>query len=326
MDREPRFPIYVRFFVEFGKIINLILWWMLLLVAVRGFLYLSPELNHTRLADYLTFVVQPMTALLGDLFDQFEINPVIRGKNILLPVLFLVLLLFRRIGTWGLNEFQFILTRWYMREPAPLSGDPTAINTNDDVAEEVADRQIALKRYNEARAILDSTSLELTFLSLDVVDSTGLKRNQDRYVIEQTFSDYRKLVEEQLDHHNAYKATWTPDGQMAAFRTVQEAANCGQNILKKLEHFNENVSTIDDPFKVRMGMNAGEVSTDDTTPMVEISDFSVDLAGHLQKYARPNTIWTSEATYNKLDDNSGFKQTDEVVDENVVYEWSVSSD
>jgi class 3 adenylate cyclase len=112
---------------------------------------------------------------------------------------------------------------------------------------------------------------------------------------------------------------------MAAFRTAQEAVDCGKQILTGLDEFNKNVSTISDPFRVRMGANTGEVNTDDTTPMVKISDFSVDLAGHMQKYARPDTIWISEKTYQKLDNTSGFKKTDETVDDRTVYEWEPST-
>lgn len=163
-------------------------------------------------------------------------------------------------------------------------------------------------------------------MSLDVVDSTGLKKDQDRYAVEQTFSEYRALVERHLKNHDVYKATWTPDGQIAAFRTAQKAVDCGQALLDELDDFNENRSTIEGLFRVRIGVNTGEVSTDDKTTMVEISDFSVDLAGHLQKYAQPNTIWASEKTYNKLENRKGFKKIDQEVDKRIVYEWAPANE
>src|SRR5690606_36033738 len=95
-------------------------------------------------------------------------------------------------------------------------------------------RKVAVESYSEARALLAATEEELTFLALDVVGSTGIKQGEDPYIIEQAFADYRKLVERMLRRHGAYKQTWTPDGQMAAFRSAQAAVDCGRDILQAL--------------------------------------------------------------------------------------------
>lgn len=322
MNRNWRIPLLGRFFIGTGRLINLLLWWLILFVVVRGLLYLSPDLNQTRFAHYVSLVVEPATSQLEELFKNVGIKPVIRETNILLPSLFLLLLSIRSLLKRGVNKLELYLTSRSITTSTGHRGKAPDVEPPSEAEREAAERQVALKRYNEARRLLESTHLKLTFLSLDVVDSTGLKKDQDRYGVEQTFSDYRDLVERHLKDHDVYKATWTPDGQMAAFRTAQKAVECAKNLLGELDHFNENRSTIDGRFEVRVGVNTGEVSTDDATPMVEISDFSVDLAGHLQKYARPNTIWASEETYNNLEDKTGFKKIDETVDDRIVYEWA----
>ena len=58
--------------------------------------------------------------------------------------------------------------------------------------------------------------------------------------------------------------------------------------------------------------------------MVEVSDFTIDVAGHLQKHGAQNTLWVSKEAVDMLSDTSGFKMLEQQVDSHGVFEWAPS--
>jgi class 3 adenylate cyclase len=73
---------------------------------------------------------------------------------------------------------------------------------------------------------------------------------------------------------------------------------------------------------VRCGVNAGEVVFPESRGVEEISDEVIDIAGHMQKYAAPDSLWLSREVLNQLSDRSGFHpMSDTQVDGRTVYEW-----
>lgn len=319
-----QFPLFPRIILGIGKLIDVLLLIILISIAVRSLLFLNPDLNNTPFTEYLVSTLEPGKQLIHGAFQSMDYEPEIKGRDLSLLILFIFVLGFRNLLNWRMDKLKLMLLRQRVSEKDRESKEesPEEDRSETESQRKAASRQVALKTYSEAKTILESTKMDLTFLSLDVVDSTGMKEGEDSYVIEQTFTDYRKLVEKNLNRHNAYKATWTPDGQMAAFRTAEEAVECGQSILNSIHDFNENTSNMSDPFRIRMGANTGEVSTDDSTPMENISDHSIDVAGHMQKYAEADSIWISGETYNQLKNKDGFSKLNERVDDRIVYEWT----
>ena len=59
----------------------------------------------------------------------------------------------------------------------------------------------------------------------------------------------------------------------------------GRKLLVELDWFNRDVHQLRIKFHVRCGLNAGEVMVPDDKPLEDISDETIDVAGHLQKYA-----------------------------------------
>jgi class 3 adenylate cyclase len=234
--------------------------------------------------------------------------------------LFLLLFLARNAVSWRIDK----LRRGAYREDSAL---PTETRISQEGTEEARERAKAIERrlavasYTEAKTLLQASQQELTFVSLDIVGSTVLKQGEDPYVVEQCFADYRKLVERALRRHGACKQVWTPDGQMAAFRNPQAGVECAKEVLLQLPEFNRERSRLKRPFRIRAGANIGSLSTDERTPMEQISDFSIDIAGHMQKYADPDTLWISEELYGRLEDPDGFGATGKEVDGSRVFAW-----
>jgi len=211
-----------------------------------------------------------------------------------------------------------------MKSELNISGDPYLLNPLKEKIEKMhtdnkSEREELLKLFAETKKKLDSMGRDLAFLSIDVVDSTGLKENEEKGVIEHDFREYKKFVESRLIANGALKSTWTPDGVMSCFANVDHAVNAAKAIIEGLDTFNKEIKTIRKDFKVRCGINAGYVYFDESRPLEELSDRVIDIAGHLQKNAPPNTICIAKPAIEPLKERTNFVPTKKVVDGYEVY-------
>ena len=73
---------------------------------------------------------------------------------------------------------------------------------------------------------------------------------------------------------------------------------------------------------VRCGANEGEVVVFEDSNLEKLVDQVIDVAGHMQRSAIPDTLRLSADLYKVLDDSTGFQPTGETVDALATYEWS----
>ncbi|WP_139202634.1 adenylate/guanylate cyclase domain-containing protein [Rhodopseudomonas pseudopalustris] len=183
-------------------------------------------------------------------------------------------------------------------------------------------RSELLKIFADTKKKLDAWGREMAFLAIDVVGSTSMKETEDKAAVQYDFIEYRKLVEEVFKSNGVLKSTWTPDGVMACFSSVDEAVAAGKDVIRGLAHFNANVRLMKREFAVRCGVNAGYVHFDPDTPLEQMSDRIIDIAGHMQKYAEPNTVAVARMIVEPLRDTAGFQPTEKVVDGYEVLHWT----
>jgi class 3 adenylate cyclase len=184
-------------------------------------------------------------------------------------------------------------------------------------------RQDLLRVFAETKKKLDTFGREVAFLAIDVVGSVGMKAGEDPASIQYDFEEYRKLVERIFRARGVLKAAWTPDGVMACFAHVEDACQSGKDVIKSLKVFNREVKVSKADFAVRCGVNAGLVYFDDATPLETISDRVIDVAGHMQKHAEPNTVLVARKIIEPLRQLEEFTHTSQVIDG---YEASVWRD
>src|SRR5579871_55761 len=183
------------------------------------------------------------------------------------------------------------------------------------------DRQELLRIFAETKKKLDSLGREVAFLSIDVVGSAAMKEREDPASVQYDFNEYRKLVENVFRARGVLKSAWTPDGVMACFASVDEAVSAGKDVINGLNHFNRNVKLMSRDFSVRCGVNAGFVHFDDVTPLEAMSDRVIDIAGHMQKYAKPGSVAVARKVIEPLRDLKGFEPAHKVVDGYEVAQW-----
>ncbi len=204
---------------------------------------------------------------------------------------------------------------------------PISKESSGDHAKEMAEveegggRASLLKQFISVKKKLEEAQKDLTFLAVDVIGSTKMKIQEDPAIIEYSFAEYKKFVGNILMKNRVWKVSWTPDGLMAAFWTTEDAIKAGQTILKELEVFNKHVNQMKSDIQIRSGANYGKVMFDLSAQMEEVSDPSIDLAGHLQKASAPNTLWISRTTFDVAHNKEGFVPKEEEVDNNHVMEW-----
>lgn len=218
--------------------------------------------------------------------------------------------------------------RDYFFEKAPLKRredkDPNAMQENETEnlkPEDGKSRAELLKVMADTKKKLDSLGRDLAFLSIDVVGSTEMKVGEDKSLVEYDFREFKKYVESKMIAQGSLKSAWTPDGVMICFPSIDAAVRTAQEVISGLEAFNKNVKTIKKDFQVRCGINAGHVYFDEATPMEEMSDRVIDVAGHMQKYALPGTIAIAKPAIEPMQEREGFKPTGKVIDGYDVYHW-----
>lgn len=188
------------------------------------------------------------------------------------------------------------------------------------------DKNLARKLHMEFMEIkkkLESQSRYLAFLSMDVVDSTGMKTSEDKSMIQLDFFRFKRMIQKVLDKHGCVKSAWTPDGVMVCFDTVENAVSAAKESLFALKKFNSEEKQISRDFAIRCGIHAGNIYYDDQLPLEEITDQVIDIAGHMQKHADPGTIAISKMSIKPIENTIGFKDAEKKVDELEVYSWGL---
>ena len=185
-------------------------------------------------------------------------------------------------------------------------------------------RKEILEIYAHAKKSLEGHKKHLAFVSIDVVDSTGIKMGEDPVMAELDFSQYKTFAINILNKHHVLKSTWTPDGVMACFETVGDAVRAAQEIVLGLREFNLKIKAIKRDFQVRIGINAGEVYADDATPMEEMTDRVIDIAGHMQKYGCIDGVSISKHAIEPFLSEFHFEDASRTVDDCPAFEWKPS--
>lgn len=183
------------------------------------------------------------------------------------------------------------------------------------------DREEILKQFIETKKKLDAMGRDLAFLSIDVVESTKMKEGEEKAFVEHDFREFKRFVDGVLLTNAVLKTAWTPDGVMSCFERVDQAVTAGRQVIIGLEAFNKQIKSMKRDFIVRGGVNSGFVYYDPNLPLEEIADRVIDIAGHFQKHAKPNSIWIAKPSIEPLATRDGFRPTAEIVDGYEVYEW-----
>ncbi len=177
------------------------------------------------------------------------------------------------------------------RAPAAVAkAAPAATSVESEKA-----RAQLLKEYAQIeKALTEAKRRRCSFLSVDVVGSTAIKSGETEIAVSSTFHAYEDLLRRTFKATRAWKESWTPDGVMICFLNLSDAIKAAQSILQQLPAFNERANRLKERFEVRCGVNEGEVVIFEDSTVEKLVERTIDIAGHMQKYATPGTLWLEQ--------------------------------
>jgi class 3 adenylate cyclase/uncharacterized protein YggT (Ycf19 family) len=311
--------IVARTFYWILSVINFLLTLLVILyLLVFAIQFIPNAENYVAVQKVLQYTQPSLNYTASIVPTQFK------GHNYAAIVIAVVILIAKFILNW-LMQFLVTMMNTIKRKRRQALAPPTQSPTEATrIGEEPKARTTLLKQWIDIKEKLEKSKRLLCFLSVDIIGSTSMKEGEDPHIIEYTFAEYKKFVEELLNTNNVWKVAWTPDGLMSAFLTPDEAIKAGKEIIIGLDAFNKYVNQLKTPFRVRCGINYGKVVFDIKARMEEVTDRVIDIAGHLQKSAEPDTIWIAKEVLEYIaakEEEGGFKQIQVKVDDHEVVEW-----
>ncbi len=234
----------------------------------------------------------------------------------------------------GFDILMLRLTR-LLQQRLPLTEQSLALSASDSsqgisvsstllalaAVSEKAMLKLQRRQVRVERRLNEANRRRCAFLAVGIVDDAELKVGADPEKVTRSFNAYQKMVKEVFQLTGAWKEAWTPDGVMVCYLDVGTALDAGQRVLKGLEGFNRELNELPHPFRVCCGLNEGEVVIFEDSKLQKVTDRVIDVAGHMAKNARPNTLWLSSEVYDRLAEKHGFNPANAQVDGFTVFEW-----
>lgn len=187
-----------------------------------------------------------------------------------------------------------------------------------------ADRERrSLKQHMEERHELDRRieedySVEGSFLDVDVVNSYGMKAETTRADhIVLSFERFRTFVGAVVEESGGHVLNSNGDELMCYFESTLDSVRAGARILDRLRGFNESSNLLALPFQFRLGIHTGRCLVD-LDQGVAYSPV-LDVAGHLQKLAEPDSLLVSDQTLKALPEDLPFERAGEMEREGFAY-------
>jgi class 3 adenylate cyclase len=158
-----------------------------------------------------------------------------------------------------------------------------------------------------------------TFLSVDVVNSAKLKEGEDSLKVVRTFLAFHRYLSRLAS--GALASIFSGDGVMCLFKRPQEAVDVAIGILKGLEAFNKEDSSLSGYLDVRVGIHSGTVLLDNTKDLTKVTAWDMDVAWHLQKHSRPGSLLISRSTWKQIGNQGDFRRAWRKIAQTSVYSY-----
>lgn len=149
-----------------------------------------------------------------------------------------------------------------------------------------ARRKELLKQLIELQEELRVGERTLTFLAVDVVDSTGIKAESEPLAVEYTFGEYARYAQAVADRYDGRLHSAAGDGLIFAFENPHDAFLAAKRIQLGMIEFNAHLNRTARPFLLRCGIHTGRVVTPiGNDPSSVNYSHVIDVASHLEKAA-----------------------------------------
>jgi CheY-like chemotaxis protein len=180
-----------------------------------------------------------------------------------------------------------------------------------------------LAEYVKLRDELMASRVKVySFLSVDVIDSVGMKQGVDLLLVQYSFMEYHKYIRENMEKHGGKINSTAGDGVMSFFNSAKDAINAAIDIRNGLLEFNRTRNRLPRPFRLRLGIHTGSAVIDEEGKMDQMYTEVPDVAGHIQKRAGENEIIISETSYNEIANKADFVALKQKIDRFSVFRFN----
>jgi len=145
---------------------------------------------------------------------------------------------------------------------------------------------------------------ECTAVCIDVVNSTLLKQHQDKVDVTYTFQQLHQYVANLVRRRGGHVKDVAGDGTMIIFTQPDEAIRCCHELQGHLSAFNQRHNKLSQDLALRIGVNTGKVlasDLEDARMTAGLFDYTLDLAGKVQKASGPGEIAVTSNTLTRLE-------------------------
>jgi class 3 adenylate cyclase len=157
------------------------------------------------------------------------------------------------------------------------------------------ERHELLKQLQDIQDRLRSDEKFVTFLSVDIVESTKIKNENDPLMVEFTFNEYHRYVQSIVERYGGNIHSTAGDGATCVFENPQMAFAAGRALLAGLFEFNSYRNKLNRHVEVRAGVHTGNAHVAGAIINVNFAHV-IDVAAHMQKAAAPGGLVVSETT------------------------------
>jgi class 3 adenylate cyclase len=173
----------------------------------------------------------------------------------------------------------------YIATGVILSHGPEEVAAHQELS-----RTTLLEMLFSLQKTLEGQKQHRAFLSVDVVDSSEMKRSMPELAVEYSFGQYRRWVEDRVRECDGEMQSAAGDGVMCIFPTDLGAVRAARELQQGLARFNAEQNRLPTTFRIRCGASAGEVAIEPGVPLGHLYSAVIDRAAALQKRAAPGDI------------------------------------
>lgn len=141
---------------------------------------------------------------------------------------------------------------------------------------------------------LEGQKQHRAFLSVDVVDSSEMKRLGPDLAVEYSFGQFHRWVEEIVREEGGEMQSAAGDGVMCLFPTQGSAVRTARRLQEGIDRFNATRNRLGTPFRLRCGISAGAAAIEEGGSLGRLQSPVIDCAAALQKRAAPGDIVVAE--------------------------------
>jgi ribonuclease BN (tRNA processing enzyme)/class 3 adenylate cyclase len=330
----------IIFFLKIIPLFLLLLRWALLALIFLFFISFASQWRTNLVQDtpfkYLLDIEHTISKPIDPVIQSFVPSLDKIDFTDLVKIIFCLVLFYysRRVSMHMRLFIKHLEQKEKLRRWQEQSEPPKKSNLYAELEEKLDQVKLPANKKNNAEIYKEIAILEkelegrvryFAFLSIDVVNSVGMKVAEKKSVVQMDFLRYKHMIENIFNRNACINSTWTPDGTMACFNFVDNAVNAAQQVIRELKHFNQEIKQISKNFKVRCGIHAGTIQYDEKLPLEEVSDQIIDIAGHMQKNADPDSLAMSRSLLKLLDNSKDFINKGERIDDLQVYQWSLKT-